>query len=90
MPNTCGIFASGTDCALIINTGALSVQVEGTSISVATDQVAPHGEPPHTSSFVINGSTRVFAEGKPITLVGSATTCGHPIIFGSATVFAGF
>ena len=90
MPSTCPIMSSGTDCALIINTGALSVNVEGMPISVTGDQVSPHGEPPHASSFVTNGSSTVFAEGRPITLVGSATTCGHPIIFGSATVSAGF
>jgi uncharacterized Zn-binding protein involved in type VI secretion len=90
MPNTCPVFASGTVSAIIINTGAPSVLVEGKPISLVGDQVAPHGEPPHSSSFVVNGSASVFAEGRPITLVGSGTTCGHPITFGSATVFAGF
>ena len=90
MPSICGIFSSGTDCALIINPGATSVFVEGSGVSLIGDQVAPHGEPPHTSSFVVNGSGTVYVEGRNITLVGSGTTCGHPIVFGSATVFAGF
>lgn len=90
MPSTCGIFTSGTVCAITINTGAKSVFVESSPLSLVGDQVAPHGEPPHSSSFVVNGSNTVFAEGRPITLVGSATTCGHPITFGSLTVFAGF
>jgi len=80
---------SGTACALIVNTGALTVFVEGMPMSVISDVVAPHGEPPHTTSVVLTGSATVRAEGKPVTVVGSATSCGHPITFGAMTVFAG-
>jgi uncharacterized Zn-binding protein involved in type VI secretion len=67
---------------------AATVMAEGMSVSTIGDLVSPHGEPPHTSSFVISGSFSVFAEGKPVTIVTSPTSCGHTVSFGAISVFA--
>lgn len=83
------IFGSGVACAVVVGPGVPTILVEGSPISTIGDAVAPHGEPPHTSSVVLTGAPRILAAGKPITVVSSATSCGHPITFGSPTVVAG-
>tara|TARA_B000000557_G_C20511078_1_gene332175 strand:- start:129 stop:395 length:267 start_codon:yes stop_codon:yes gene_type:complete len=72
----------------IMSPCAVTVMAEGTHVSLVGDLVSPHGEPPHTSSFVVAGSSTVFCEGKPVTLQGSATSCGHTVNTGAITVLA--
>jgi uncharacterized Zn-binding protein involved in type VI secretion len=68
---------------------ATSVFCEGTAVSLTGDTVSPHGETPHTNSFVVLGSFTVFVEGRSVTITGSPTSCGHTVSMGSPTVFVG-
>jgi len=79
-----GLVGPGT----IISPCATTVRTEGLPVSLVGDAVTPHGEPPHTSSFVVSGSSTVFVEGRPVTLTGSPTSCGHTVNTGSITVLA--
>lgn len=66
---------------------AVTVFCEGSPVSLIGDSVSPHGEPPHTNSFIVNGSFTVFVEGKGVSRTGSATSCGHSVSFGAISVF---
>lgn len=72
----------------IMSPCAVTVMAEGSHVSLVGDMVSPHGEPPHSSSFVVSGSSTVFVEGRPVTLQGSPTSCGHPVTTGAITVLA--
>tara|TARA_Y100001937_G_scaffold120587_1_gene178051 strand:- start:2154 stop:2429 length:276 start_codon:yes stop_codon:yes gene_type:complete len=70
--------------------GIPNVLVEGMPISVVGDMVAPHGEPPHSSPVLVNGSATVIAGGRPVTLQAiSKASCGHSMITGAPTVQIG-
>jgi uncharacterized Zn-binding protein involved in type VI secretion len=73
----------GTD----LGPGAPTVFAEGVPVSVVGDLVSPHGEPPHTSPTIANGSATVFANGKPVVVQGlSKATCAHAVTTGAVTV----
>ena len=65
-----------------------NVNVNGSSISVDGDSVTPH-PPSHTGVKTANGSSSVFANGKPVNRQGDADTCLHVRSSGSSDVFAG-
>jgi uncharacterized Zn-binding protein involved in type VI secretion len=72
-----------------VGPGALTVLVGGAPVSVIFDQIASHGEPPHTLATVVKAATTVFAEGRPVTVqVTSIASCGHPASTGMPTVIA--
>lgn len=72
---------------------APSVLVNGRPVSVPGDGVTPHpccgrrGCGAHCSAKTKGGSSTVFAEGKPVILVGNSDTCGHSRSMGSPDVF---
>lgn len=74
---------------------APSVLVNGRPVSVPGDNVTPHpccgrrGCGSHCSAKTKGGSGTVFAEGRPVILVGNTDTCGHGRIMGSPDVFVG-
>ena len=67
---------------LILGPGAPTVFAEGFVVSTLGDQVAPHGEPPHTKATVIGAST-VIAMGRPVVKNGDVATCGDTVISAS-------
>ena len=71
--------------APIIGPGAPTVISEGFVTSVMGDQVAPHGESPHTKATIIAAST-VVAMGKPVAKMGDLATCGDTVMSAS-TIF---
>jgi len=72
---------------MVMGPCAVTVFCEGMPVSLIGDSVSPHGEPPHTNSFIVNGSFTVAAEGKFVARVGSTTSCGHSVSFGAISVF---
>lgn len=67
--------------------GAPTVLAEGLPVSTVGDKVSPHGAPPHIAPIIINGSSTVFANGKPVVVQGlSKASCAHPVNTGAATV----
>lgn len=80
---TRSLVGPGTD----LGPGAPTVYAEGVPVSVVGDLVSPHGEPPHTSPTIANGSTTVSANGKPVVVQGlSKATCAHAVTTGAVTV----
>lgn len=85
---TRSLVGPGTD----LGPGAVSplVRAEGVPVSVVKDLVSPHGEAPHISPTIANGSTTVFANGKSVVVQGlSKATCAHAVTTGAESVFAG-
>lgn len=73
---------------IIIGPGASSVLVNGKAVSVANDDVTPHGSGLHAAPKVLIGSDTVFAEGKAIIREGDKATCLH-VATGSSDVLVG-
>ena len=72
----------GNDSAggIITGPGVPFVRVNGSSISVKGDSVAPHNpkDTPHMASPVMVGSSfTVFAGGRPVVRAGDSASCGH-------------
>ena len=65
-----------------------NVNVNGQSITVNGDSVTDHPVL-HTGVKTANGSSSVFANGKPVNRQGDADTCGHTRNAGSSDVNAG-
>jgi len=72
---------------MVMEPCAKTVFCEGMPVSLIGDFVSPHGEPPHTSSFIVSGSFTVFVEGRNVARTGSPTSCGHTVDFGAISVF---
>jgi uncharacterized Zn-binding protein involved in type VI secretion len=72
---------------------AATVMIEGKPAglhpSTITDH-APYGtpHPPHASATTVTSAITVMADGSPVLLIGSSTTCGHSIVTGALTVMA--
>ena len=75
--------------------GAATVLVNGRGVVPPGASVTPHpccgskGCKAHCNARTTGGSATVFAEGKPIILVGDSDTCGHARAQGSPNVFIG-
>lgn len=84
MPSV-GKVGVSTAGGIITGPGAPTVLVEGVPIACVLDDVAFHGVVPHDFAFIVQGSTTVKAEGKPVTFVGCLASCGHAVA-GASTV----
>lgn len=79
----------------IATSGSADVLVNGRGVVPPGTSVTPHpccGAPGcgiHCAASTSGGSATVFANGKPIILVGDSDTCGHPRAQGSPNVFIG-
>lgn len=77
----------------IIGPGASTVLTNGISTSVVGDRVSAHAPCPiiksHCAAVVVQGSSTVVAEGRPVVYVGAADSCGHSRATGSPTVIVG-
>ena len=90
MPMCGKVGASLVGPGVVLGPGFPTVIVEGSPVSVVGDLVAPHGEPPHSSPVLVNGSATVFAGGRPVTLQAvSKASCGHSMLTGAPTVQIG-
>ena len=75
--------------------GAATVLVNGRGVVPPGASVTPppcsgsKGCNAHCNARTTGGSATVFAEGKPIILVGDSDTCGHARAQGSPNVFIG-
>ena len=68
--------------------GAKTVFANARPVGLHVSPITPHpAGAKHKASVTLTGSPTVFAEFAPVLRVGSSTTCGHPIIQGSPTVF---
>ena len=85
-----GVSRVGVDSAggIITGPGVPSVVVNGSSISVIGDSVAPHGDEPHASATMVGGSGTGIAGGKGVVRAGDAASCGDTAS-GSSDVIAG-
>ena len=72
----------------IVGPGASTVYCEGNNVSLISDNIAPHGKPPHAKAKIVGASSTVFANGKPVVRAGDPASCGHSAN-GASTTFAG-
>lgn len=63
----------------------MSVFVEGKPAIVKGDKVTGHGEPPHSSPVMVEGSPSVLIGGVPACRAGDKASCRHRAT-GSSTV----
>lgn len=85
-----GIARVGVDTAggLIVGNLAPTVFANGAPVAVIGAEVAPHGDPPHDTATMVEGSSTVFAQGIGVCRAGDAASCGDTAT-GSADTFAG-
>lgn len=74
---------------LVAGPGADTVLVEGLPWSVLGDLIEPHGIGTHSSAEMVEASETVFAQSIAVCRVGDLASCGHPVVNGAETVFAG-
>jgi uncharacterized Zn-binding protein involved in type VI secretion len=77
---------------LITGPGAVGplVRAEFKTVSIKDDTVASHGETPHSATTIVNGSSSVFANGKPVTVATvSKAACQDQVDTGAKSVFVG-
>lgn len=69
--------------------GAGTVYCNGIQVGLHVSPITPHPPytMPHKIAKTVSGSPTVFAEGCPVLRTGSADTCGHTTVQGSADVF---
>jgi len=94
MPNVSRKGDANSAGGVITGPCAPTVIANGQPVSLPNDLVTPHpccGAPGcgvHCSAKTTGGSATVYAEGKPIILIGDVDTCGHARSTGAPTVFA--
>lgn len=69
----------------ITGPGASNWTWNGSPISLQGDNVAPHGDSPHRSAKIAQGSPWMTINGIPVTRQGSPATCGHTATGSTAT-----
>lgn len=78
---------------VITGPAAATVLTNSIPTSLIGDNVSPHAPcprvPSHCAAVVTQGSSTVFAEGRPVVYVGATDSCGHTRASGSPTVLVG-
>jgi len=73
-----------------VTDGPKTVFANGIRVCTHVSGVTPHpSDNPHQSAKTAQGSSTVFAEGKPVVFVGAKDTCGHTRVQGSPNVDIG-
>lgn len=74
MPAVCvyGDTAGGSIIATATN-----VFSHGKKIALLGDTVTPHGLGPHGGATMVQGSSKVFVNGKAVVRTGDQASCGH-------------
>lgn len=74
-----GITVKGSDSAggTQLAGGQSEFIVNGQPVVVLGDPVAGHGEPPHTSPTMVQGSSWMTWNGIPVVRAGHLASCGH-------------
>jgi uncharacterized Zn-binding protein involved in type VI secretion len=93
MPQVCREGDVNTAGGAVISGTIATVTVEGRAVAVVGSVLSPDincpDDPVHCAPVIVQGSSTVTAGGIPIAFVGSATSCGHPMASGAATVEVG-
>lgn len=77
MPRVAQITKS-TAGGVILGPGASSkLRITGLAASLKGDLVSGHGESPHSSPSMVEGSTKLRVGGVPVVLAGHMASCGH-------------
>jgi len=72
---------------ILAQNAARNVFVNGAPIALEFDPITPHGQDQHAAASILTGAPNVLVNGIPVATTSSSTSCGHPIIPGSANVF---
>lgn len=74
-----GVACVGADYAGGVQLGmqAAKFKIRGRAVVVVGDRVAGHGEPPHSSPVMVQGTSKFRVSGIPVCREGHAATCGH-------------
>lgn len=70
-----GDFAGGA-----ITATQTTVTVNGRRVVCVGDPVAPHGLGIHGGATMVQGSSRVFINGRSVCRNGDLASCGHPAV----------
>lgn len=73
----------------MILTGCNSVLINGMPTARILSNVAGHGKNEHAGPVMVGSDASVLVEGLPICKTGSAASCGHVLMPGSANVRIG-
>lgn len=76
-----GVSVVGKDSAggALTGPGATGWSLNGNTISLNGDGIAPHGRSPHDSASVTSGSSWFTIDGIQVTTDASTTSCGHSV-----------
>ncbi|WP_080619432.1 PAAR domain-containing protein [Brucella intermedia] len=74
-----GVACVGVDSAGGVQLGmqAAKFKVRGAPVVVVGDRVAGHGEQPHASPRMAQGTSKFRVNGIPVCRQGHAASCGH-------------
>lgn len=88
----------GDPCGGAIVASATKMTVNGLPVAlgpaviagepVAGDPIDGHGDSPHSNAELVQGSSKLTCEGRPVCVVGHAASCGHTITVGSGNARA--
>ena len=87
------IARDGDLCGGAIQATATKMRVNGLPVAlgpaviggapVPGDPIVDHGDGPHSSAKLVQGSPKLRCEGRPVCVVGHAASCSHTISEGS-------
>lgn len=90
MPQVCREGDQNSAGGVVISGTIASVTVEGRAVAVVGSVLSPDSscpdDPAHCAPVIIQGSSSVTVGGLPVAFVGAATSCGHAMATGAATV----
>lgn len=79
------IARNGDICGGAISATATKTTVNDQPVARIGDQVASHGDSPHDSAVMVEGSSTVIVEGIGVCREGDAASCGHTIELGAGS-----
>jgi len=74
-----GVALVGKDTAggVHLGGGQSTFEIEGSLVVVKGDRVASHGDSPHSSAVMVEGSSWFTWNGIPVVFEGHKASCGH-------------
>lgn len=81
-----GVLGMSAAGGAIISSTINKVTVDGMTVIGVGSQVAPHGDGPHASAVMVEGSGKFVVDGIAVCHEGHAASCGHVLTGGNGKI----